>query len=435
MITRTKLGFLILALLVATMATAAGILYAQLDRTNSVLRSTKSDLQTTALDLANTTEVLTYTQRHLRETGRALTDERLTRNRLQEDKSALTAHNMDLQVSLTMANDDNAALQSSLTTATTRNTTLQESLDAAAELETQLRTSLDRADERYANLNITKDRIDAENRELLRTVGTLEELQAQRDELQTEITILQEQRRPLILEPSDTRTTGFRCTGSMEPKITCLDTATWLSAFGPNDIVVGATISFQSTACELDGNRRMLAHRVIEVRTVDGRPEYLTKGDASRDPDCWLPHSAVDAYITALHKNTNPENEEPRNSVNSWRRAYDAAFRNLELASTTYETHLTAYETLRVRHGCPKAVNQPCSAYEPALTELVQAFTTARDGYRNFTTAHNAYSRARHYYGCWYKAAQNSQYPGHIPYICAPYVIAIDPPNISLPSR
>ena len=435
MITRTRLVFLILALLVVTMAAAAGILYAQLDRTNSVLRSTKSDLQTTALDLANTTGVLTNTQRQLRETGRALTDERLTRNRLQEDKSALTAHNMDLQISLTMANEDNAALQSSLTTASTRNTTLQESLDAAAELETQIRTSLDRAEERYANLNITKDRIDAENRELLRTVGTLEELQAQRDEMQTEITILQEQRRPLILEPSDTRTTGFRCTGSMEPKITCLDTATWLSVFGPNDIVVGATISFPSTACELDGNRRILAHRVIEVRTVDGRPEYLTKGNASREPDCWLPHSAVDAYITALHKNTNPENEKLRNSVNSWRRAYDAAFQHLETAYSSYDTLYIAYETLRVLHGCPQDITQTCYAYEPAYTELLQAFTKAGDAYRAFTTARRAYNRAEHYYGCWYNAAENSQYPGHIPYICAPYVIAIDPPNISLPSR
>ena len=433
MITRTRIGFLILTLTLAITATAAGLLYTQFARTTTSLHSTQAELQDTTLDLTTTTAVLTETQGQLHNTRSALTDERITRDQLQFEHNALSAHNNELQLSLTMANDDKTALQTSLATATTTNTTLQQDLSAAADLETELRSSLDHAAERYTNLNATKDRIDAERRDLLRTHGSIEELRAQRTQLQADITILQEQRLPLILNPSDTRNTGFKCTGSMEPKVTCLDTATWLSSFGPNDIVVGATISFSNTACEPDGSRQMLAHRVIEIRTVAGQQEYLAKGDANSEPDCWLPHSAVNAYITAIHKNTTPENEELRNKVNSWRHAYDAAFQTADTAHENYEPLYTAYQALRTQHGCPQDITKTCYAKEPAYSELSRAYIKARDAYRAFNTALSAYGRAKHYYTCWLNTAQRSQYPGHILYLCAPYVEA--PPTITIPSQ
>ena len=60
-------------------------------------------------------------------------------------------------------------------------------------------------------------------------------------------------------------TTGFHCTGSMEPKITCLDTTTWLANFNPQDVVIGTVIVFTPTAdCELSSSR--VAHRVTAVK-------------------------------------------------------------------------------------------------------------------------------------------------------------------------
>ena len=73
----------------------------------------------------------------------------------------------------------------------------------------------------------------------------VDSLNSQINGLQIEIVSLEGRRAPLIVE---TYTGTFACTGSMEPKITCLDSATWLSNFEPQHVVIGAVISFTPTA-------------------------------------------------------------------------------------------------------------------------------------------------------------------------------------------
>ena len=100
---------------------------------------------------------------------------------------------------------------------------------------------LQRVNER---LDSDLDELQAENYQLvvrLDRAGSIEELEVMITSLRAEITDLKRERSPLLLESG---ISTFRCTGSMEPKLTCLDSATMLNNFFPEDITVGAIISF-----------------------------------------------------------------------------------------------------------------------------------------------------------------------------------------------
>lgn len=247
--------------------------------------------------------------------------------------------------------------------------------------------------------------------ELQQAAGTVQTLEAQAGNLRTEITQLEERRKPLILARE--RTSGFRCTGSMEPKLTCLDTATWMYDFEPEEIVVGATISFQSRACWSDRpSGRRTAHRVMDIRVTDGVHYYWPQGDANRGPDgCWVPHTAVNGYIIEIHKNTRPENATLRKNVNAASAALDAA-------RDTWVAARDAYRHLRERNGC-HPTDGVCYASGAAFDELYGAWeltNSTRDSYR----------QARDYHDCWIRNARESEYPGHIPYAC---IFIVPPPR------
>ena len=164
----------------------------------------------------------------------------------------------------------------------------------------------------------------------------------------------------------------------MEPKLTCLDTATWLNDFEPEDIVVGATISFQGSACWSDApTHSRTAHRVMDLRVTNGVHYYWPQGDANSGPDgCWVPESSVKGYMIEIHKDTRPANATLRNNVNAAKDAYVAA---------------------RVRYGCSSNLRRTCYASGSAYDAIVQAYN---------------------YWDCWYENALNSEYPGHIPHSC-----------------
>ena len=233
--------------------------------------------------------------------------------------------------------------------------------------------------------------LDTRHTALTQAAGTVETLEEEAGALRTEITQLEERRKPLIL--SDERVNGFKCTGSMEPKLTCLDTATWLYDFKPEEVVVGATIAFRSQACW--SNRpsdRRTAHRVLDVRVVNGVYEYWPQGDANERPDgCWVPHTAVSAYIIEIHKNTRPENATLRDNVNAARAAYLAA--------------RDTYFDLRQSHGCQRDRG---TCYVAAGAP----FDTLNAAYQRFVQAYD------YYYDCWLRNARDSEFPGHIPYSC-----------------
>ena len=172
-----------------------------------------------------------------------------------------------------------------------------------------------------AEVELTEAR--QEIRRLESSAGTIDRLQGQIAELRSEIADLEQKRRPLVL---GTYRATFSCTGSMEPKITCLDSATMLENFRPADITVGTTISFVPTAACRTKSESIL-HRVIKVKVEGGVYHYWPKGDASREADgCWIPEHNVNGYLVELHKNTEPDNATLRKTVNAAIAAADRAW-------------------------------------------------------------------------------------------------------------
>ncbi len=136
------------------------------------------------------------------------------------------------------------------------------------------------------------------------------------EDLDGEVAELEERRQPLLLH-GRTSTTDFLCTGSMEPKITCLDTMTWLTDFDPADITVG-TIVVYSPSCW--GAPYETAHRVTQIEGAAGEYAFRTKGDAEDSDDgCWIPHEHVQGYLIDIQKNTRMGNAWLREQVNNAR--------------------------------------------------------------------------------------------------------------------
>ena len=180
-----------------------------------------------------------------------------------------------------------------------------------------MRTDLSQTDSRLTTVRADLD-------EIMDTYGNIDMLNEEVASLETEIAELEERREPLILE--STRS-WFRCSGSMEPKLTCLDEATYLDNFHAEDIVVGATISFSATEeCGLSGGR--ISHRVTRIREVDGVLQFWPKGDNNRRADgCWIPEGNVNGYIIEIHKDVfaDTANADLRETFNGVKGEYDKA--------------------------------------------------------------------------------------------------------------
>ena len=228
-----------------------------------------------------------------------------------------------------------------------------------------------------------------ENVRLETEYGTVQELEA-------EIARLQGMRQPLILAYNDTERTGFLCTGSMEPKITCLDEMSWLTDYRPEDITVGTTIAFTPDCLSDTPETNFTAHRVVEITVRNGVHYYWPKGDNNLEADgCWVPEHHVNGYLIEIHKNVNMENEHLRRMVNG---AYSAMLN----ATARYLDLVEQVCGVRDIDACPNwRIRQ-------ASTQMLEAVLRAYD------TA----DRAWNHYNCWYQNALDSQRPGHIPYSC-----------------
>ena len=183
-------------------------------------------------------------------------------------------------------------------------------------------------------------------------------------DLEAEVTQLEERRRPLLLHTGTTSTTDFLCTGSMEPKITCLDTMTWLTDFEPADITVG-TIIVYSPSCY--GAPYEAAHRVTQIEGAAGIYAFRTKADAQDSDDgCWIPEENVSGYLIDLLKNTR--------MGNAWLR---------EQVNTARDLHL--------------------------LREA--RYLSTGEDYAQYLEAHRNWS-------CWVESAAQSTGEGHVPFTC-----------------
>ncbi len=364
------------------LATAALTIYLAL-----TLTSVYRDLSNTTASLRETEQNLTLerTARNaLQEDNNKLqvdlTDERTARNELQEDKNNLQvdltnerASRDRLQQDLNGALVQAQGLQDQLSNSQAKTNRLQDQLnDSLAKtdrLENQLTNSQTEADQLQEQLE--DSRIEAAH--LARDYANLKDSVGQLEDLQQQVTELLQQREPLILNPGDTYRVGFRCTGSMEPVITCLDEATWLNDFRPEDITVGATISFNPGCREDQPSASSTAHRVKRVKVDNGLHYFWPRGDGNHEDDgCWVPETHVGAYIVDIHKNVRPENAQLRNNLN----AADKALTDFQL-----------------RH-CGRPTFANCTLSEPYYSWARSVLAT---------------------YRCWLDNARKSEYPGHIP--------------------
>ena len=182
--------------------------------------------------------------------------------------------------------------------------------------ETQLVTSQQRlasTQSQYQGLQSEHQTLQTQYANLQKEVGGVETVRQQRQSLLDSISSLQrdigryqEQRKALI--PATSGRT-FVCTGSMDPKVTCMDSATFLDHPRPDEIVVGAVISYTPTQdCKTYavGDSENVSHRVTMISTKDGEYLFRTRGDNNPfDDGCWIPFPKVNGMMTILHKGFN----------------------------------------------------------------------------------------------------------------------------------
>ena len=253
----------------------------------------------------------------------------------------------------------------------------------------------DLADSRWELRETTEDltaaqgKLAAAERELAVKRGDVGRLTQRVNAQEDRIRELLGNRAPLLLTYANTARTGFLCTGSMDPAITCLDEMTWLEDFHPADVVVGATIGFDPNCWEGERGGRGTAHRVMAIEVRDGVHYYWPKGDNNPEADgCWVPEYDVESYLVKIHRNVRPANAELRRLVNAAKNAHN-------------EAH-AAYYALRDQH-CERG--EPCTAPTTSIYERLVALDEA------------LIAAASHFH-CWQQVAIDSRYPGHIPRRC-----------------
>ena len=116
--------------------------------------------------------------------------------------------------------------------------------------------------------------------------------------------------------------TGLACTGSMEPRFTCLDEVTVVTEFSPEKIRPGEVIVFTSPEGE-----DLILHRVLKTKQEKGEILYWTKGDANDLPDgWWVSEEEVTGYVSNTHKNVRMENSFKR-QIQQMQRAKESSDR------------------------------------------------------------------------------------------------------------
>ena len=380
-----------------------------------MLTGTKNDLKSTQVHLDEATRIQLHTQGLLDQTATTLQDTQTTLSTT-ETLLATTRDTLD-DTSLSLAHTETtlAATEDALESSQGRESALQEAnvilsgdlmettdrLENVIHLNAQKQSTLNRTSLQVAALTVESEGLALEKAELetdLETAesnyrvleasaGTYTMLEAQAEALESDIAALHEERAPLIIASGDSE---FACTGSMEPNLTCLDTATELYNYRPQDVVIGTIIAFNPNCWEQGEPEPTGAlHRVIDIKQENGTYYYWPRGDGNTEDDgCWVPDTNVISYIIEVQKNTLPENAALRDGVN----AAEAALNEAE----------NAYLELREK-VCP--MTGPCTVPTHTYNQL-QALRAP------YLAAYDLY------WNCWFRNAEESEYPGHIPYSC-----------------
>ena len=202
---------------------------------------------------------------------------------------------------------------------------------------------------------------------------------------------LEEDRKALQVSSSEMFPT---CTGSMEPKITCLDTVVVLQNFLPEDIAVDTVISYYPPSQTEAGDGSPVLHRVTDIKIEDDVYYFWPKGDALEEPDGhWIPEDSVLGYVIELLQGTRPENSDLRERVNGAKEGYVSSREKMLEARDQYDN--TA-----VRHcGSVTAVSS-CTTSQENVLEIraaYDAFSLAWGQYLNAVCEYDeAYYRGIH---------------------------------------
>ena len=221
----------------------------------------------------------------------------------------------------------------------------------------KVRTDLQRT-ETYLNQSRKQvQTLQEKNEELQSITDTSTSLES----LNAEVERLEDRLQPLLLRERTVTKSGFLCTASMEPTITCLDEAEWVGEFEPSEIVVGTVITFDPDCDEVEPNGQGTTHRVAKVKVENGIYYFWPRGDGNREDDgCWIPSDQVNGYLIALHEDTFPENESIRESVLYAKAAYYASL-------DAWEPALAQYEALWAQY-CGDQSEDTCTLAEPAYS-------------------------------------------------------------------
>ncbi len=395
-----------------------------------------TELAQRSTDLAETTATLADTRVVLQETDQSLVAQVAQNADLQQANKGLQDAIGEWQVALadkeselTTANTELAQTESELTTANTELTQteseLADSRRSLDELDSQHRT----LQGQYETLKDTEAAIRRDYNELEQLYGDMEWFQSRVEELREEIAELEEIRRPLILR-SDRG--GFVCTGSMEPKITCLDEVTWLENPKPKDIVVGSVISFYPD-CSTDDvveDAAGTAHRVMDVKVENGVYHYWPKGDNNREADgCWVPFENVQGYVIEIHKDVQPENATLRSFVNAADAKEGEAWTKLEAATEVLDEIEAEYLALIERYCGAGVKPGDCTLPSPEYEITERVYRRYDAAYDDYEAAFKKWENASEYAQCWHDAALNALYYNDgTPPLFSPFCISPPPP-------
>ena len=364
-------------------------LLVQLNQTETVLASTTANLVETTEDLQDTTGKLDV------QTA-ANVELEAVNSGLLEDKENLTLAKTTLEDSLAESQVESGRLKA-------EGEGLRQDLVVAEEQAQEQEARFEKLSVEHEDLDSLYETLRFQHSELQRTAGTVDDLRTRAGDLRVEIEDLEERRLPLILGRGNTTGMRFLCTGSMDPALTCLDSPTFLTAFAPEDIVVGATIAFDPNCWEDDGATGFwTVHRVKAIEVRQGGHYYWPRGDANEEDDgCWIPHTSLLGYLIDVQKNAVPENAALRDAVN-------ASIAALRQARATYYVDRDAYYALRDQH-CQRG--QRCVVPTPIFNQLEALWATAGKSLDRWGDALDLKN-------CWMDNAENSEYPGHIPHTC-----------------
>ena len=231
----------------------------------------------------------------LQETSQELARQEATNVALEQTNGTLQTDKANLEGYLEDALERNEALvsmsvglQSNLTSLSGRYGRLDAAHATLNAAYAELTSDHEALGVRHDGLVLDYDDLTGRHATLTTQYEELEEMVGTAAELEERIAALETELKPLVLGSNSRRRQWFLCTGSMEPTITCLDSATWVTPADPADIVVGTTISFDPDCTEGNVDGLSTAHRVTAIKVVNGVTYYWPKGDANERADgCW----------------------------------------------------------------------------------------------------------------------------------------------------